>query len=308
MDVSVIICTYAMERYDAFSDAVESVRAQTYDDIELVLVIDGNETVADRARHDFGDDPSITIHCNDRNVGNLQSINNGIELADGDIVANIDDDATAAPDWIERLVEAYEAEDALAAGGRIEPDWVDGEAEYIPEEFYWLIGATHRGFQEEPDEVRNTFGSNLSFRRDVVEKLGGYPTAEEGRNSRFQAGETELCARLHREYGRGVYYVPDAVVYHKIFEYRTKPKWLLERAFWQGVSKRWMEVTHPDATTDDRDFLMDLLTKFIPDRVRTIVTEPSKSAVAQLMFLICLLGSTGLGYVYGVLRGVGRNA
>jgi glycosyltransferase involved in cell wall biosynthesis len=305
MDVSVIICTYAMERYDAFHEAVESVRAQTYDDLELVLVVDGNDSVADRAREDFGDDPAVTIHCNDQNVGNLQSINNGIELADGEIIANIDDDATAAPDWIEKLVTAYEEEDALAAGGRIEPDWVAGQADYIPEEFYWLIGATHRGFQDEPGEVRNTFGSNLSFRRDVVEALGGYPTAEEGRDSRFQAGETELCARLNREYDRGVYYVPDAVVYHKIFDYRTEPKWLLERAFWQGVSKRWMEVTHPDATGDDRDYLSDLLLKFVPSRVRNLVSSPSKPAFLQLVFLWCLLGATGLGYGYGVVRGVG---
>lgn len=307
MRVSVIICTCEMERYDAFSDAVESARGQSYDDLELVLVVDGNETVADRVQQDFGDDPNVKIHCNDQNVGSQQSVNNGIELADGDIVANIDDDATAAPDWIGKLVKAYEEENALAAGGRIEPDWVDGKADYIPEEFYWLIGATYRGFQEEPGEVRNTFGSNLSFRREIVEDLGGYSTADEGHDSRFQASETELCARLQREYDRGVYYVPDAVVYHKIFDYRTDPNWLVKRAFWQGVSKRWMVVTHPNSTNEDQAFVSDLFLKFFPRRVRNLIVSPSVMAITQLVFLLVLLVSTVLGYIYGVLHDVGES-
>lgn len=302
MKVSVIICTYSLERYDAFKDAVESVRSQTYDDVELVLVVDGNTAVYRRAKADFGDHPSITIHCNDDNIGNLQSINVGIELADGDIVANIDDDATAAKDWVENLVRAYEEHDALAAGGRIDPDWVAGEAPYIPEEFYWLIGATYRGFPAGPGEVRNTFGSNLSFRRDVVQELGGYPTQDGERDSRFQAGETELCSRLHEEYGRGVFYVPDAEVYHKIFEYRTDPVWLLKRAFWQGVSKRWMAVKDAESVSNDRNYVTQLVTDFVPDRIKNLVTTPSKTKAAQLAFLIALFGVTGIGYLYGTVR------
>lgn len=306
MDVSVVICTYALDRYDACREAVESVLSQTYEDIELILVVDGNEDVYSRVKDDFSGDPRIIVHNNEHNVGNLQSINHGVERASGDIVANLDDDATAAVDWIERLVDAYRQHDALAAGGRIEPDWVDGEAEYIPEEFYWLVGATHRGFREDPGEVRNTFGSNLSFKREILEELGGYPTEESGRTTRYQAGETELCARLYREYGRGVYYQPEAVVYHKVFGYRTNVPWLHRRAFWQGVSKRWMEVTHPGATSSDRDHVRRLVTEFIPGRLRSVVLQPSKVAVAQLLFLLLLLGTTSLGYGYGVATRVGK--
>lgn len=305
MRVSVVICTYAEERYDAFTEAVASVQSQTYQDLELILVIDGNRILCDQAKRDFGDDPQVRIHCNDENLGNLESINRGIELAQGDVIANIDDDATAAPNWIEQLVAAYREHDAFAAGGPIEPDWVDGVARFIPEEFLWLIGVTHKGVPDEPGEVRNTFGSNLSFRSDIIEQLGGYPTDEDSRDSRFQAGETALCARLHREYGRGVYYVPEAIVYHKIFSYRTDVSWLLQRAFWQGVSKRWMEVTHPAATSDERDYVRQLLTEFVPSRVISQISRPSMVGLAQLTFLFGLLGATGMGYAYGFLTKVG---
>jgi len=39
----------------------------------------------------------------------------------------------------------------------------------------------------------------------------------------------------------GVWYDPDAEVAHKVFEYRTEFRWLVDRAFWQGYSKRAME-------------------------------------------------------------------
>jgi len=112
--------------------------------------------------------------------------------------------------WIERLIRAHKDEEAIAAGGRMTPLWVAGKPSFLPEEFYWLVGVTHRGFAEGPGEVRNTFGSNISFRADVFEALDGFDTDIGGRKGdrNLQGGETELCARLHAQYGRGVWYEP----------------------------------------------------------------------------------------------------
>jgi len=55
MKVSVVVCTYTMDRYDVFKAAVESVLAQTYDPVEVVLVIDGNLEVYERVVEEFGD-------------------------------------------------------------------------------------------------------------------------------------------------------------------------------------------------------------------------------------------------------------
>ena len=45
MAVSVVLCTYTMVRYVAFTEAFDSVVAQTYDPAEVVLVLDGNPKV-----------------------------------------------------------------------------------------------------------------------------------------------------------------------------------------------------------------------------------------------------------------------
>jgi len=304
MKVSVVICTYSEEMYEHFREAVESILAQTYDDVELVLVSDGNGTVYRRMREDFGDRPDSIVSRTEKNVGISAARNHGIELATGDIVAQIDDDAIADPSWIEELVEVYESTDAIAVGGKMTPEWVAGKPEFLPEEFYWLIGVTHRGFGESGEEVRNTFGSNISFRREVLEELGGFdPDVGRKGEAEIQAHESELGTRLRQQFGRGVIYHPDATVAHKVFDYRTEPLWLIKRAFWQGYSKRALETLLPDAGTDEEsEFLSFLLLQSVPDRLRRLLSERSFPAASQLVWLLLLTGLVGLGYLYGIVK------
>ncbi|MFQ3319873.1 MAG: glycosyltransferase involved in cell wall biosynthesis, partial [Natronomonas sp.] len=148
MKVSVVVCTYSEGMYEHLQDCLESLRSQTHDDVEIITVVDGNEGLAERITADYDDVPEITVHCNDENVGLSASRNNALEYATGDVIAFIDDDAVADEEWIEELVAAYEEQDALAVGGQMTPIWVAGKPEFLPEEFYWLIGVTHKGFAD----------------------------------------------------------------------------------------------------------------------------------------------------------------
>jgi len=304
MRVSVVLCTYALDDYEHFREAAESVLSQTYEDVELVVVVDGTGAVHDRVHDEFGDRDGVRIHLNEENVGLLESRNRGAELASGDVVAFIDDDAVADERWIEELARTYEETDAIAAGGRMVPEWVAGKPAFLPEEFYWLIGVTHRGFADGPGEVRNTLGSNLSFRREVFLDLGGFDAGIGGRkgDNNLQGGETELCARMRAEYGQGVMYNPDAEVAHKVFAYRTEFPWLFDRAFWQGYSKRAMETLAPEAGGEEGEFLRRLLGEFVPGRIRGLVADPSIARVQQLGTLFVLTAAVGTGYLYGTTK------
>ena len=309
MYVSVVLCTHSLDRYDDLLEAAESVRAQTYDDVELVLVSDGNAAVTERFERDFRAAEDTILTALPENRGLLEARNHGAETATGDVVAFLDDDAIADPNWIAELVEAYECRDAIAAGGKMVPKWVAGKPEFLPAEFYWLIGATHRGFGPGGDsdaagEVRNTNGSNISFDREIFLELDGFDTDIGGRkgDANLQGGETELCARLQEEYGQGVWYNPEAVVAHKVFEYRTDSRWLLDRAFWQGYSKRAMETFVEGSTDEESDFLGRLLTEFAPVRFRETITSPSKEALTQFVMLFVFTGVVGLGYLYGATK------
>ncbi|MCU4718448.1 glucosyl-dolichyl phosphate glucuronosyltransferase [Halapricum hydrolyticum] len=309
MRVSVVLCTHTLDRYHDLLDAAESVREQTYDDVELVLVSDGSEAVTRQFERDFGDSEDVLITALDENSGLLEARNHGAEIASGDVVAFIDDDAVADPEWVAHLLESYEQQDAIAVGGKMVPEWVAGKPTFLPEEFYWLVGVTHRGFGPDGDrgaagEVRNTFGSNISVRRDVFLDLDGFDSEIGGRqgDANLQGGETELGARLRQEYGQGVWYNPKAEVAHKVFEYRTDPKWLLDRAFWQGYSKRAMEVLVGESSDEESDFLGALLGEYVPGRVSGLLRAPSREKGMQLLMLFALTAVVGMGYLYGMTK------
>jgi len=251
---------------------------------------------------DYGDYDNVVISCNEENMGLLRSRNLGAELASGDVIAFIDDDAVAEDNWVERLVLAYQEEDAIAVGGKMTPRWVAERPSFLPEEFYWLIGVTHRGFADGPGEVRNTFGSNISFRADVFEQLDGFDIDIGGRKGdrNLQGGETELCARMREAYEEGVWYDPEAEVTHKVFEYRTELSWLVDRAFWQGYSKRAMESFVDDEGGEEEVFLKSLVIEFIPIRVADILRNPSYNSFLQLILLFQLTTAVGLGYGYAI--------
>ncbi|MFB6118984.1 glycosyltransferase family 2 protein [Halosegnis sp.] len=306
MQVSVVVCTHEPARYDALAEAADSVLEGTYDDVELVLVSDGSESVRERMERDYGDHPAVRVETLTENRGLLAARNAGASAASGEFVAFLDDDAVAHEDWLARLMEAVEARDRLAVGGRMVPKWVAGRPDFLPEEFYFLIGVVGRGFGPggNPDtegEVRNGFGSNIAFDAEVFAELGGFEPDVGGRkgDKQLQGGETELSARFRAMYGEGVWYVPDAVVEHKIYSYRTDPVWLIRRAFMQGVSKRGMERFAPEATGAERTFLARLVREYIPDRVARLIRAPSRDEGAQLLFLFILTAAVGLGYLYG---------
>lgn len=303
MLVSVVVPTYSMERYDVFSECVESVFAQTHEPLEVVIVVDGNEEVYDRVRADFGQRENVVVHCNDENRGVSASRTIGAELAVGEVVAMIDDDAIAEPDWIEELVRVYEETDAVAVGGHVAPDWVGEEPSFFPEEFYWLVGCDERGFGEHMEELRNTYGSNISYRREVFLDVGGYDenTGRKG-DRHIQAHEAPVGIRIREHYGRGVVYNKEAVVYHRMAPYRGDPWWLIKRAFWQGYSKRVMSHLVPDSRGNESEFLRRVYLRYVPERVGSLLRRPSIAGLLQLTAIFGFTGAVGFGYLYGLVR------
>jgi glycosyltransferase involved in cell wall biosynthesis len=291
-----------MDRYDPFSQAVESVLAQTHDDIEVVLVIDGNENLFNRVWRDFADREEVVLHCNDENQGVSYSRTKGAEIASGEIVAFIDDDATAESDWIEQLLVVYKKTGAIAVGGDVVPDWQTEKPDFFPAEFYWLVGCVEPGFAEDGEEVRNTYGSNISYQREQFLKLGGYdPNTGRKGDKHLQAHEAPVGIRLRNEFGRGMIFTKDAIVHHKLFDYRSEFGWLVSRSFWQGYSKRVMDLLYPDAEDNKSAYLEQLLTEFIPNRIKNLIRSPSMDQFLQLVVIFIFTAAVGFGYVYAAV-------
>ena len=46
--VSIILCTHRSDRYEDFEEALNSLYAQSYNNLEIIVVVDGNRELCDR--------------------------------------------------------------------------------------------------------------------------------------------------------------------------------------------------------------------------------------------------------------------
>lgn len=233
---SVVICAYTEKRWDDLVAAVESLRVQTHSPDEVILVIDHNPGLATRVGREI---PDVTCVENHGRQGLSDARNSGLAVARGDVVAFLDDDAEAEPQWLSLLAESYADPAVVAAGGFAEPDWAEGRPSWFPREFDWVVGCTYRGMPETASPVRNLIGCNMSFRREIFAELGGF-TAGIGRLGTRPVGceETELCIRIAQgRPGSVILFDPRALVHHHVPGSRGTWAYFRSRCYAEGLSK-----------------------------------------------------------------------
>src|SRR5947207_12226861 len=121
--VSVIVCAFAERRWPDLLAAVDSLRAQSCPVDDVVVVIDHNPALLERATREL---PGARAVANRHTRGLSGARNTGIETATGDILAFLDDDAVAERDWLEALLARYRDPRVIAVGGAVLPRWDDG--------------------------------------------------------------------------------------------------------------------------------------------------------------------------------------
>jgi len=273
MFVSIVVCTHSVDNLQNLVEAVDSLLNQTYENIEIVIVVDGNQELYERIVQ------AVSLK---ENMGVSIARNAGIKVAQGDVIAFFDDDAIAEKSWIQNLVYIYQKLDAISVGGKILPLWLPKKPDFFPEELGWMVGMTQKGFAgDKVTEVRNTFGSNMSFKREVFDKIGLFSEiygVSRRRNSYMQGEEAEFSLRMKNKLGSGIIYNPEAIVYHKIPSSRVKPIILLRRAFYQGYSKALLRKLNPssDVLSTEQTYIKDLFFKYTPRRIKGVASINAK--------------------------------
>ncbi len=236
--ISVVVCCYTDQRWDDLCAAIDSVRAQTSASDELIVAVDHAPALAERLRA-RGEVDGVTIVESDGPRGLSGARNTGIAAARGDIVAFLDDDAVAAPDWLDELCLPYRNPGVAGVGGRVVPRWDGPRPAWFPPEFEWVVGCTYEGHPGE-GPVRNVIGANMSFRRAVFDRVGGFDD-KVGRIAAHPSGceETELCIRVGQKIpGSIVWYAPSAVVHHRVGGERATFAYFRARCLAEGGSKQ----------------------------------------------------------------------
>jgi hypothetical protein len=188
----VIIAAYTIDRWDHIREAVESVQRQTVPVLETILVIDHNAALLERARKEI---PDITIIPNAGTRGASATRNTGVAASQGEVVAFLDDDALAGPQWLENMLRHFAVPEVVGAGGGINPIWAAAPPRWFPPEFYWAIGASYRGMPEQAAPVRNVWSCNMAIRRKIFDAIDGFRDGFGKVGNRSRPEDTDLCLR-----------------------------------------------------------------------------------------------------------------
>jgi len=302
-DVSVVICAYTEARWDELTMAVRSVQRQAVAVREIVVVIDHNPHLLARAIHELD---GVRVIENAETRGLSGARNSGIQAARGEIVAFLDDDAAAEPDWLTQLLPAYADPRVLGVGGAILPHWESARPAWLPEEFDWVVGCTYRGMPQETAPVRNLIGCNMSFRRDVFAAIGGFRSVL-GRVGTKPVGceETELCIRAIQQQPDGrLLFEPRAQVHHRVPASRGSWRYFAARCFAEGQSKAVMSrlVGADDGLASERIHALRTLPRGIVAGLADAIPRGDPAGLSRAASIVAGLVVTASGFAFASLN------
>jgi glycosyltransferase involved in cell wall biosynthesis len=166
--VSIIVPMYNVSKY--IKDCVNSLLAQTYPNIEIILVDDCSTDDTLEVAKSY----NITILQNKENVGTYISINRGIEYSIGSFITIIGSDDTFTPDKIEKQAMTLIENKKIVA-----------------------CFCKYRRYHYKTRKIlTEAIGeSTIMFRREIIDHIGFYDSV------RF-AADTEFMYRIYSYYGK----------------------------------------------------------------------------------------------------------
>lgn len=167
--VTIISPVYNVEKY--LPACIESLLAQTYPALEILLVDDGaTDRSGDICDQYAARDTRVRV-IHQANGGAANAKNTGLDAATGDYVTFIDSDDVVTPDWIAAQVAALEAHDADVAECHFEK-FYPGRVENVP------VGAFPAGVYTAEEYLQRYLHDwtcslfwNKLFRRELVAQV-----------------------------------------------------------------------------------------------------------------------------------------
>lgn len=273
MNISVVLCTF--NRCLSLSTTLDSLAGQIVaESISWeVIIVDNNSRDKTRAvSEEYARRyPGRFRYIFEAEQGLSRARNTGIRHAKGEIIAFIDDDVVADPDWLRNLTASLVHGKWSGSGGRILPP-----ADFRPPEWLTLGGELDLGGplalfdlgQEQGELRRAPYGTNMAFRASMFKTYGAF-RVDLGRcgQSLLSGEDTEFGDRLLRA-GEQLRYSPDAVVYHPVPRERLDEKHFRSWWFDFGRTRIIERSTRPPVCGLPHEYLsiVNLLWYFLPLR------------------------------------------
>lgn len=295
--VSVVVCTYTLARWAELADGVKAVDAQLRPGDELVVVVDHAPDVLERAKAELPGRIAPNAHGKGLSGGR----NTGVDLATGDVVAFLDDDALPGPGWLDALRAPFSDPAVTGVAGAVDPAWEGGRApRWFPDEFGWVVGCDYRGLAGDGQRVRNPIGASMALRRSPVQAVGGFSELV-GRVGTLPSGceETELAIRLAQaDPAVTVVRATAGPVAHLVPRSRQTPRYFVSRCWHEGRSKAVLSrlVGTQQGLEAERTYATRTLPLGVLRHLAAVARGDLYGAARAVMVLVGLV-TTALGYL-----------
>jgi glycosyltransferase involved in cell wall biosynthesis len=234
MKLSVVICTYG--RYDIIDETIDSVLS---DAIRLnspfeVIIVDNN-LPGTRKKIKVIKNKFVRVVEEDK-TGLSNARNRGVMESSGDIILFNDDDIFAGENYLSNYYEFFKKYPKInVAGGKTVPHYEGRKPEWIDDELEKYLSIVDYGDKIRPlKSGEYLVGANIAFRRKVFDSYGLFNVSlgRQGASGLLSNEETEFVSKIPGY----PYYLPDAVVEHRVFPERLTKQWFKKRVAWQAIS------------------------------------------------------------------------
>jgi GT2 family glycosyltransferase len=237
MRLSIIVPTH--NRLRSLQRLLRSLEAvdcrETLEAEVLVINNDSSDGTADFLSTELLKSRPFTLQVlQEKKLGKANALNLGLASAKGDILLTVDDDIVVHPQFLRMHLECYRATHFDAVQGRILPglDPLGRPADPARLREYNIPLIDHGG---EYREIRGLTGTNMSFKREVFEKVGFFDPRL-GPGAAGFSEDTEYSMRI-RQAGFKIGYTPHAVVYHELDPQRYGRAYNRNVEYKKGVSR-----------------------------------------------------------------------
>ncbi|GAA0814035.1 glycosyltransferase [Spirilliplanes yamanashiensis] len=233
-EVSIVIPCHTERNWDTLVGAVAAALGQhPVAPVEVVVVVDHNPALFERARREL---TSVTVLENRFEQGASGNRNTGAQHTTTPLIAFLDCDIAAGPDWLAQLTEPFADPDVVGTGGAIAAGWSRSRPSWLPDELLWAVGASYTGMPTTTAPVRNVWSASMAVRRDAFTAVGGFRDGFGKIGKRNRPEDTDLCLRMSAGGGHWMY-VPGAVVEHDVPRERSTFRFLMQRCYAEGRGK-----------------------------------------------------------------------
>ncbi|MGA2320241.1 MAG: glycosyltransferase family 2 protein [Solirubrobacteraceae bacterium] len=174
----IVVCWNAAE---VLRRCLDQLFAQDYPNYELIVVDDGSNDdtleVAERALARG----EMTLVRSPRNRGCPHARNLGLREAKGEIIAFIDADGFAAPGWLSRIVEAFDADERIGGVAstvffEANPLVINGAGGTVNRQGWAADLSMNESYERAhiASEALYPMGCGMALRRSVIERVGPF--------------------------------------------------------------------------------------------------------------------------------------